>query len=353
MAEIKIIKANGTEIHPVTHEDVVVDNNGLSFGFRYQTKTDNFLSTTAKTIVGGINEVNSKKVINEAQNSAAADSVKIRYVKNTGARIYPICQANNVKYTNGETLMTTVNTLTSKNTSATTRTSTAESNITTMTSTNTTSNGKLTTVSTAIGTLSSLQTSAKGNLVAAVNEIKQFGSNLKTRLATALNSKGITNSNLIYTIDELVEIVESDDVGYTYVVESSYTVTSVSGASYGFVQNSNGYWESNNQGKNSTAALCKVTLNNPGAKTVRVYYINNAEPEYDYGMIGNMNVALSTNAAQDASSSLRYSCVNDYVLTEQYITLGNGTSGWFHVKYIKDNSMSEGNDSFQFRIEFL
>lgn len=352
MADIKILKANGVDVHPVTHEDAVVNNLGLSVGFTYQPKTDNSLKTSAKTVAGGINEINSKKVINDAQNGTV-DSIKIRYVKNAGARIYPLCHASKITYTNGETLQTTVNTLSTKNTSVVNRVSTLESTLTTIQTNNTSSNTTINTVTSNIGKLSDLQTSAKGNLVAAVNEINQFGSNLKNRLRTALDNKGITDSSLTYTINELVEVIESDDTAYNKVLISSYTVTDVSGAAYGFYHNTvTGYWTSENANQNSTAALCKVTIDNPGAKTVRLYFINWAEEGYDYGIIGNMNTTLSTTNTED-SSGVRYSCSSNNSSSEQYITLGTGTSGWFYVKYIKDNSMSSNNDEFRFRIEFL
>ena len=353
MADIKILKANGVEVHPVTHEDAVVNNLGLSVGFTYQPKTDNSLKTSAKTVAGGINEVNSKKVINDAQNGTV-DSIKIRYVKNAGARIYPLCHASKINYTNGETLQTTVNTLSTKNTSVVNRVSTLESTLKAIQTNNTSSNTTLNTVSTSIGTLSSLQTSAKGNLVAAVNEINQFGSNLKNRLRTALNNKGITDSSTTYTINDLIEVVESDDTVYKKVYPSSYTVTTVSGASYGFNYNSStGYWTSTNAGKNNTAAVCKVTIDNPGAKTVRIYFINWAEGGYDYGIIGNMNTTLSTTNTEDASSKVRFSCSSTNTSSEEFVTLGTGKTGWFYVKYIKDNSSHSYNDNFQFRIEFI
>ena len=351
MADIKILKANGVEVHPVTHEDAVVNNLGLSVGFTYQPKTDNSLKTSAKTIAGGINEINSKKVINDAQNGTV-DSIKIRYVKNAGARIYPLCHASKITYTNGETLQTTVNTLSTKNTSVVNRVSTLESTLKAIQTNNTSSNTTINTVSTTIGKLSDLQTSAKGNLVAAVNEINQFGSNLKNRLRTALDSKGITDSSLTYTINDLIEVVESDDTAYKKVLVSSYTVTTVSGALYGFDYNpSTGYWTSTNAGQNSTAAVCKVTIDNPGAKTVRIYFINWAEEGFDYGLIGNMNTTLSTSYTAD-SSGVRYSCKSSNSSSEQFVTLGTGKSGWFYIKYIKDSSNHSNNDNFQFRIEF-
>lgn len=355
MADIKILKANGVDVHPVTHEDAVVNNLGLSVGFTYQPKTDNSLKTSAKTVAGGINEINSKKVINDAQNGTV-DSIKIRYVKNAGARIYPLCHASKITYTNGETLQTTVNTLSTKNTSVVNRVSTLESTLKAIQTNNTSSNTTLNTVSTSIGTLSSLQTSAKGNLVAAVNEINQFGSNLKNRLKTALGNKGIIESNLTYTINDLVEVVESNDTVYKKVVESSYTVTTVSGASNGFsYDSSSGYWVSTNAGVNDSYALCQVNINNPDAKQIRVYFIQETEVNYDFGYIGNPNTSLSLSYSEDSSSKIFYNCKGTYYYEgdEDYVTMGTAKTGWFQIKYIKDYSQSEGQDRFKFRIEFI
>lgn len=57
MAELKKLQENGTDIYPITLEDVVFDTNGNSISTKYQTKTDNTLNTTNKTIVGAINEL--------------------------------------------------------------------------------------------------------------------------------------------------------------------------------------------------------------------------------------------------------------------------------------------------------
>ena len=57
MAELKKLQENGVDIYPVTLEDVVFDSNGNTLPNKYQTKEDNTLNTTDKTIVGAINEL--------------------------------------------------------------------------------------------------------------------------------------------------------------------------------------------------------------------------------------------------------------------------------------------------------
>ena len=348
MADIKILKANGVDVHPVTHEDAVVNNLGLSVGFTYQPKTDNSLKTSAKTVTGGINEVNSKKVINDAQNGTV-DSIKIRYVKNAGARIYPLCHASKITYTNGETLQTTVNALSTKNTSVANRISTLESTLTTIQTNNTSSNTTINTVTSNMGKLSDLQTSAKGNLVVAVNEINQYGTNLKNRLLASLQAIGVSHSTTPLedaTINQLIEVIESDDVGYKKPPNASYTVETASGASYGFTQQSDGTWKSTNAGQDSTAAVAKVTINNPDGLRVVFRYKCDAEDDYDYGLLSYINTTLSTTDSIDSNYYMTLSA-------SSWTSIELATeSGYYYVKYRKDTSQSENDDCLYFEFVF-
>lgn len=353
MADIKILKANGVDVHPVTHEDAVVNNLGLSVGFTYQPKTDNSLKTSAKTVVGSINEINSKKVINDAQNGTV-DSIKIRYVKNAGARIYPLCHTSKITYTNGETLQTTVNALSTKNTSVTNRVSTLESTLATIKTNNTSSNTTINTVTSNMGKLSDLQTSAKGSLVAAVNEINQFGSNLKNRLRTALQSKGLSPATTPIedaSIEEMITLIESDEVLYNKVVDPTWTVEDVPGSSYGFVKNTgNDRWISQNKGVNSSTANAIIRFTNPQRQQVVLNYRCYAETGYDYGIISPLNTALDlspTSSYPDGSVEL-----NTASGTFQTLNLTTAASGYYYIQYRKDNSMSSNEDNLRFEILF-
>lgn len=352
MADIKILKANGVEVHPVTHEDAVVNNLGLSVGFTYQPKTDNSLKTSAKTVAGGINEVNSKKVINDAQNGTV-DSIKIRYVKNAGARIYPLCDASKITYTNGETLQTTVNALSTKNTSVTNRVSTLESTLKAIQTNNTSSNTTINTVSTNIGKLSSLQTSAKNNLVAAINEINQFGSNLRDRLRNALKNKGLSPTTTPIedaSIEEMIALIESDDVKYEKILDPSYTVEDIAGSAYKFTLNSNNRWVSQNKGYHNSAANCLVRFENPRGQTVRLHYRCFAETSCDYGLVAPINVMAGLGYNDVASNSITLQTSSG---TFSYVDLTSAKSGFFHIKYRKDGSVNSNEDNLRFYITFI
>ena len=81
----------------------------------------------------------------------------------------------------------------------------------------------------------------------------------------------------------------------------SYSVVNV--GSYGFDLNSStGYYVSNNKGISKTAAVCRVDFHVPVAATITFTYINYAEQGYDFGVFGNIDVALSNNYYAAGSS---------------------------------------------------
>lgn len=356
MADIKILKANGVEVHPVTHEDAVVNNLGLSVGFTYQAKSDTYLSTTAKTIVGGINEINAKKVLREADQGTVTGtntSVKIISLKCGGARFYPVCHSDYVLHTDGKSLQSNINTLKTNNTNITNRVSTLESTFTTIQTNNTSSNTKINTVSTTVGKISDLQTSAKSNLVVAINEINQFGSNLRNRLRTALSAKGISPTTTPIedaSIDEMITLIESEDVGYELITDPSYTVEDIPGSAYNFTLNSNGRWVSQNKTYHNTAANCLVRFNNPRQQTIRLHYRCFAESSCDYGLVAPVNTMAGLGYNEVASNSKSLSTNSG---TFSYVDLGTYKSGFFHIKYIKDGSVSSNEDNLRFYITFV
>lgn len=133
---------------------------------------------------------------------------------------------------------------------------------------------------------------------------------------------------------------------------ASYNVATASGASYGFNLNSNNYYESTNQGISESASVCRVTFNLPVSATVNFYVINYAESTYDYGILGNVNIALDTTYSAD--SNYKWSGSGNQSSSEQIIsyTLDAGES-FVDIKYRKDSYVDNNNDSLQFRIEII
>ena len=137
----------------------------------------------------------------------------------------------------------------------------------------------------------------------------------------------------------------------------SYTVNNV--GSYGFTL-SNNYYTSNNKGISKSAAVCRVDFSMPAAGTVTFTYINYAEQGYDFGVFGNIDVALSndyyaagSNGATITDSSYARACnTSSYNSSSTQTLTYNMTAGehsiW--VKYSKDDASDSNNDTLQFRI---
>ena len=135
----------------------------------------------------------------------------------------------------------------------------------------------------------------------------------------------------------------------------SFTVTDVEGASYNFTLNSNGYYESTNKKVDNSAALCKLDITNLEDTTKIIFdCINNGEANFDFGMISKINTTLSTTNSEDSASNLfvnfkGQSSTN--VVTKTY-PISAVAACFFTLKFIKDSSGDQGNDSLQFKVRF-
>ena len=124
------------------------------------------------------------------------------------------------------------------------------------------------------------------------------------------------------------------------VKESSWSVVAISGASYKFALNSNGYYESANKSVANSAAMCRVKLEITKPCNVIFKCINYAEANYDYGLLGKLDTAMSTS----------YSDTSTSVQTYTYSNVSTGDH-FVDVKYIKNSSADSNNDSLQFTVE--
>lgn len=141
---------------------------------------------------------------------------------------------------------------------------------------------------------------------------------------------------------------------------ATYSVDSVSGASYGFALNSNNYYQSQNKGVSKSAALCKVNIHVPVAATLTFTFINYAEEGYDFGVFGNIDETLSNNYYAAGSSgatitdnSYRLACNTSTHNKSTTQTLGYSlTAGdhFIYVKYSKDDASNANNDTLQFKV---
>ena len=135
----------------------------------------------------------------------------------------------------------------------------------------------------------------------------------------------------------------------------SFTVTDVEGASYNFVLNDAGYYESTNKGVANSAALCKLDITDLEDTTKVIFdCINSGEANYDYGMISKINTTLGTTNSEDSASNLfvnfkGQSSTN--VVTKSY-PIDSVAACFFTLKFRKDGSGDQGNDSLQFKVRF-
>lgn len=148
---------------------------------------------------------------------------------------------------------------------------------------------------------------------------------------------------------------------FTQRSETSESYSVVNVGSYGFtLNNSTGYYVSNNKGVSKTAAVCRIDFHVPVAATITFTYINYAEASYDFGVFGNIDVALSndyygagSNGATITDSSYKLACNTSSHNTSSTQTLTYDMSSGDHsiwVKYSKDDASDANNDTLQFKV---
>lgn len=156
----------------------------------------------------------------------------------------------------------------------------------------------------------------------------------------------------IYLPQELV------DKGFDYhtgeTIEVSTTVENIS-TDYGFALNDAGYYESNNQKKGSTWALCKIVFNAPQACILTIPYISSGESNYDYGIFGQVDVELANDVTDDGATDsvkVKLNCKGQASTEVKEITYDMPAGEHFiEIKYRKDGGGDQGNDSLQFKID--
>lgn len=171
----------------------------------------------------------------------------------------------------------------------------------------------------------------------------------------------------IYPDDPLITLITDNgvDVSSQLVAHGGTiqdpTVTTATGASYGFTLNqSTGYYVSANTGIDKSAAVCRVDFNLPVRCLVTIQYINYAEATYDFGVFGNIDVALNNNYYAAGSSgatitdtSYKFACnaSSTNTATPQTITYEIDSGEHFiNIKYSKDDATASNNDSLQWKI---
>lgn len=191
-------------------------------------------------------------------------------------------------------------------------------------------------------------------------------SNSSTATVTVSDSNPLEGTDVEVrsnTIDGIKVTDNGTDVTSQFTQRSetaeSYSVVNV--GNYGFsINSSTGYYVSQNKGISKTAAVCRVDFHVPVAATITFTYINYAEQGYDFGVFGNIDVALSddyysagSSGATITDSSYKLACNTSTHNTTSTQTLTYDMSAGDHsiwVKYSKDDASDSGNDTLQFKV---
>ena len=132
---------------------------------------------------------------------------------------------------------------------------------------------------------------------------------------------------------------------------STWTVEAISGASYGFELNSNNYYESKNKGVDNSYAICRVKLNLSTKARVIFNCINYAESNYDYGLLGNVDTALTLSASADSNVAKSFKGSSQSTVQTFVYSIDTEGEHFIDVKFRKDGSVNNNNDTLQFTVE--
>lgn len=184
--------------------------------------------------------------------------------------------------------------------------------------------------------------------------------------------EGSNQTITIYPDDPLVTLIldNGTDVSSQLVTHAgtspTYTVTTVSGAGYGFNLNSStGYYVSANTGVNKSTALSRVNFDLPVRCLVTLSFINSAEETYDFGVFGKVDTELSTTYWQSSQYSgdtttdagleqLRCNTSTYNTTAVQTLTYEIPAGEHFiDIKFSKDDQSASGNDSLQWKIDSI
>ena len=126
----------------------------------------------------------------------------------------------------------------------------------------------------------------------------------------------------------------------------------VSTGTYPFQLNSNDYYESTNKSHDNTYSY--ATLSYFGYDEIVLECINSGESYYDYGIVSQPDQTLSESISDDGSTGstvVFHNFKEESSTSPVTLTIpSDGGSHFITIKFIKDTSSSQGNDSLQFKV---
>ncbi len=167
---------------------------------------------------------------------------------------------------------------------------------------------------------------------------------------TSLSTDGTANISIEISGTNQYSFVGTVNVMET-IPEPTYEVVAVDGATYGFALNDSGYYESQNKNINSSYSLCQINISNLKGVPVYIDCISYGESNYDYGLLGSVNQTLSKTTADDSGVKKNFKGLSSTNIQTVEYTDANGDF-FIQVKYKKDGSGNQGNDTLQFQVRF-
>lgn len=141
----------------------------------------------------------------------------------------------------------------------------------------------------------------------------------------------------------IVQTANDPKPAQTWSVESTGT--------YPFQLNSNDYYESTNKGHDNTYSY--ATLSYFGYDEIVLECINSGESNFDYGIISQPDQTLSESISDDGatgSTVVFHNFKGESSTSPVTLTIpSDGAEHFITIKFRKDNSASQGNDSLQFK----
>lgn len=151
----------------------------------------------------------------------------------------------------------------------------------------------------------------------------------------------VSSENTTQTHTFTVSVVET--------LTNTYTVEAVQDCR-GFELNDNDYYESQNKGMNNSFAICKVNLDFDLDGTMYIDCINYAESGYDYGILSKLDTTLTLSHSADSTNVYRnFKSSNSANVQTVTYEVPSGEH-FIYIKFIKDTSTNNNNDSLQFKI---
>lgn len=196
-------------------------------------------------------------------------------------------------------------------------------------------------------------TSSDQNIITISNAVVNDDNTAITFDVNSLTTEGNATINISIQGQEMSFDFTGNISVYETIPESTYEVVAVENASYGFELNDNGYYESKNKGVSSSYAICQVNISNMMGRKVYFDCINSGESNYDFGILSKVNTTLSLSNNTDSSSNYFKSFKGQSSTNVQTVEYTDAIDNCFiQVKFIKDTSGDQDNDTLQFKVRF-